>query len=264
MPVSRRLFLTSAPLILAPGFEASTVVQPASAGTLSPSFPCQEQAVVQEMVTVAHFNPARVKELVGRQPSLVNAGWDWGFGDWESPLGAASHVGNREIAEFLIMHGARPSIFSATMLGQLEVVKAFVAASPGIQRVRGPHTITLLKHATAGGAPAKPVLDYLAALGDADDLLPTRPLTADERTKLAGVYVFGAGAADRIEIAIAKEALTLARPGHSARGLTHLGSYEFYPAGAESVRIRFSESTVALTLTIHDPDVVLTARKMQP
>jgi len=58
--------------------------------------------------------------------------WDWGFGDWESALGAASHVGNREIAEYLIAHGARPSLFSATMLGHLDVVKAFIAAQPGV------------------------------------------------------------------------------------------------------------------------------------
>ena len=53
------------------------------------------------MVTVAHGQVARVKELVGRHQTLAKATYDWGFGDWESALGAASHVGNREIAEFL-------------------------------------------------------------------------------------------------------------------------------------------------------------------
>src|SRR5262249_49180889 len=159
--------------------------------------------------------------------------WDWGYGDWESALGAASHVGNRDIAEFLLANGARPSIFSATMLGQLDVVKSFVAATPGIQRIRGPHTITLLKHAAAGGAGAKRVLDYLRALGGADAPLPPQPLTADDRTKLAGTYPFGPGPTDRMEVAIAKDALTIVRPGHGARGLSHLGSYEFYPMGAE-------------------------------
>ena len=32
------------------------------------------------------------------------------------------------------------------MLGQLDVVKAAIAASPGVQRVKGPHSITLLRH----------------------------------------------------------------------------------------------------------------------
>ncbi len=43
--------------------------------------------------------------------------------------------------------GTRPTIFSAAMLGQLDIVKAFVTASPGIQRLVGPHSIRLLPHA---------------------------------------------------------------------------------------------------------------------
>ena len=35
-------------------------------------------------------------------PALARASWDWGYGDWETPIDAASHVGNRAIAEFLI------------------------------------------------------------------------------------------------------------------------------------------------------------------
>jgi hypothetical protein len=228
---------------------------------LLPSFPTQDPELVREMVGVAHGNMARVKELVGRQRTLAKASWDWGFGDWESALGAASHVGNREIAEFLLANGARPSIFSAAMLGQLDVVRSFIAASPGIQRTHGPHSITLLRHATAGGAQAKPVLDYLLSIDGADDRPAETPLTDDDRTRLAGSYVFGIGANDRIDIAIAKEQLTINRPGHTARGLSHLGSFEFYPMGAVNVRVRFHESAQGIALTIHDPDVVLTARK---
>ena len=87
---------------------------------------------------VAHRNIARLKQLVDRQPALAKAVWDWGFGDWESALGAASHVGNREIAEYLISKGARPSVFSAVMLGQLDVVKAFVWPNPASSGSRAP------------------------------------------------------------------------------------------------------------------------------
>ena len=100
----------------------------------SPEFPAQPLELVREAVTVAHGNVARLRTLVGRQQTLAKATYDWGFGDWESALGGASHVGNREIAEYLIANGAQPTIFSAAMLGQLDVVKAFVAASPGIQQ----------------------------------------------------------------------------------------------------------------------------------
>src|SRR4249919_1158897 len=162
---SRRRFLHAiwvAPLV------ATARTQPAAASDITTIFPTQQPELIQEFVAVAHFNAARVKELVGRHATLAKATWDWGFGDWETALGAASHVGNREIAEFLLANGARPSIFSAAMLGQLDVVKAFVAATPGVQRIKGPHSITLLRHAMAGGAQAKPVLDYLTQLGGAD------------------------------------------------------------------------------------------------
>src|SRR5947209_11244502 len=156
------------------------------------SFPSHPAELVREMVTVAHFNLKRVQELVSARQTLAKAAWDWGFGDWETALGAASHMGNRAIAEYLIAQGAHVSIFSAAMLGQLEVVKAFLAAQPGVQRTRGPHSISLLAHARVGGAAARPVLDLLQSLNDADQEPPVA-MTADEAAALAGTYVFGIG-----------------------------------------------------------------------
>jgi hypothetical protein len=262
--VSRRSMLSAATLFLGPALAQASERGAAAAAPssgLSPSFPTQDPEVVKEMVTVAHGNVARVKELVGRQQTLAKASQDWGFGDWETALGAASHVGNREIAEFLLANGARPSIFSAAMLGQLDVVKAFVTASPGVQRIKGPHSITLLRHAMAGGAQAKPVVEYLTALGGADDRLPDKPTTAEDRAKLVGSYAFGSAADERLEVSVAREVLQIGRPGRFARGLIHLGSFEFCPVGAENVKIRFSESGAGVTLTVHDPDVVVSARK---
>src|SRR5216683_2192626 len=155
-------------------FESST--NEGQAGPVSDLFPSQPADLVREMVAVSHFNLKRVKELVEARPSLAKAAWDWGFGDWETALGAASHMGNRPIAEYLISKGARPSLFSAAMLGQLEVVKAFVAAQPHVQRIRGPHSISLLAHATAGGEAARPVFEFLQSLGDAD-AEPPAPLS---------------------------------------------------------------------------------------
>jgi hypothetical protein len=83
-------------------------------------------------------------------------------------------MGNRPIAEYLISKGARPSLFSAAMLGQLDLVKAFVAAQPGVQRIRGPHSISLLAHTKAGGEAARPVLAFLQSLGDATLTRPCR------------------------------------------------------------------------------------------
>jgi hypothetical protein len=51
------------------------------------------------MVIKSHDQVARVRALLARWPTLSRATIDLGFGDWEDALGAASHVGNREIAE---------------------------------------------------------------------------------------------------------------------------------------------------------------------
>jgi len=65
------------------------------------------------------------------------------------------------------------------MLGHLDAVKAYIAASPGIQKIKGPHSITLLRHAIAGGAAAQAVTDYLKTLPGADRRPATQPLSAD-------------------------------------------------------------------------------------
>ena len=252
--VSRRSFLSASSLLLAPVAARADVIRN--------DFPSHEPELVEEMVAVSHNNLARVKELVGRQPALAKVAFDWGFGDWESCIDAASHIGNREIAEFLIANGARPTIFSAAMLGQLDVVKAFIAAAPGIQKTPGPHSIPLLRHAMAGGPRAQAVVDYLKSIEGADDRPAAQPLTPGDAKKLAGIYTFGLTPYSRFEVtANASNQLSLGRLGRFGRGLTHLGSYEFVPAGAERVRIRFSETAAGMTLTVHDPDVVLTAKK---
>ena len=227
---------------------------------VSDLFPTQPPELAREMVMVAHFNLNRVKELVEARPSLAKAAWDWGFGDWETALGAASHMGNRPIAEFLISKGAHPSIFSSAMLGHLEVVTAFVAAQPGVERIRGPHSIPLLAHARAGGDAAKPVLEFLQSLRDADGD-PVIPLADADADALRGTYTFGVAVNDQIDVAVEKGQVNWTRRGMMGRPLTHLGGRVFWPSGAPAVRIRFVEDGKTMTMSIEDPDVVLTARR---
>jgi len=245
---------------------------PPSRPILGDLFPAQPTELVHEMVTVAHFDLKRVRELVGERPSLARAAWDWGFGDWETALGAASHMGNRPIAEYLISQGARPSLFSAAMLGQLEVVKAFVAAQPGAQRIRGPHSITLLAHARMGSEAARPVFDFLQSLGDADADAPVF-LAENEVVGLIGTYVFGSGATEQVDLNADLKMyvnnkmythppqLNWTRKGTMTRPLFHLGDLTFYPAGAPSVRIRFTEHDGAVVMTVSDAEMILTARR---
>jgi hypothetical protein len=227
---------------------------------LSDEFPAQPKELVREMVTVAHYDLKRVQELVEMRPSLARAAWDWGFGDWESALGASSHMGNGPIAEYLISKGARPSLFSAAMLGQLDVVKAFVASHPHVQRIRGPHSISLLAHAKAGGEAARPVFQFLQSLGDAD-AEPQVPLSERDIASVVGTYPFGPGANQQIDVTADRGQVNWRRKGVMSRPLFHLGERAFYPWGAPSVRIRFAEENGSVMMTVSDPDVVLTVRR---
>jgi hypothetical protein len=211
------------------------------------------------MVSVAHRDVARVKELLAGRPALAKATWDWGFGDWESALGAASHVGNREIANLLLAAGAHPTIFSAAMLGQLETVKGFVAASPGVQKTRGPHGITLLAHAKFGGAGSVEVVKYLEALGDADPVYKIEALADADKAAIAGAYTFGAGPTERLVVTNGDRGPAMQREGGGRLNMLHLGGRAFHPPGAEAVRIRFAAGERASSLTITDGPLVVTA-----
>lgn len=229
--------------------------------TADEAFPTQSAALAKEIVGAAHTNLPRVRELVGKYSALAKAGWDWGFGDWETPLGSASHVGNRPIAEFLIENGAPPTIFSAAMLGQLDVVKGFAASIPKVQTLRGPHGISLLSHAKAGGAGAAAVVQFLESLGS-DEPYANAPVSPDEQKAIEGTYVFGAGTRDRLLIDVQQNRLGITRAGATRRGLSHLGALEFHPVGAPAVRIRFERTgTTVSGLTVTDGDFIVRARK---
>src|ERR1700694_3880447 len=116
---------------------------------------------VHAMVSNAHGDLEFVREALAEDPTLANAAWDWGDGDWESALGAAGHMGRRDIAELLLAHGARLDLFVAAMLGELEIVEAILAAHPEMRDAKGPHGISLLRHAEAGGKQAQAVADLL-------------------------------------------------------------------------------------------------------
>jgi hypothetical protein len=234
---------------------------PAPGASRDESFPSQHAFLVKEMVGVAHGNLARVKELLAQHPSLAKASWDWGYGDWETALGAASHIGNRAIAELLIELGAGPTIFSATMLGQLDVVKAFAAANPNVNQLRGPHGIPLVNHARAGGAQATEVLRFLESVGNLPKTGDVEPLTEADPTSLEGRYVFGSGSRDAFVVDLVQNALGITRPGATRRVLTHLGKLEFHPAGAPAVRIRFERTGNGVTLSLFDPDLVVRATR---
>lgn len=245
--------------LLDAGLRARALAGRASVRALPAGFPRQDPALVREVVGASHNDLERVRALVELRPALARASWDWGFGDWETALGAASHVGRPDIAAYLMGQGARPTLFTFAMLGRVDAVRAAVEAEPGVEAIQGPHGITLLAHARAGGEAAAPVVDYLESLGTADPRAPEVPLAPEELQAYSGVYAFGASEGERAEVGERRGSLTIRVAGEATRVLVHVGGGAFHPAGVPSVRLVFSLAGPRVALAVHDGDAVLEA-----
>jgi hypothetical protein len=123
--------------------------------------PALDPQQVEAFVAKAHGDLEYVREALAEEPALVNAAWDWGGGDWETALGAAAHMGRRQIALLLLEHGARLDLFAAAMLGYFDIVSAVLADFPDMHDAKGPHGIPLVEHARAGADDARAVLELL-------------------------------------------------------------------------------------------------------
>lgn len=160
--MDRRHFIAAAglglPLIGTTLLNAQDMVEPAKPAKLP-------DELVKAFVSAGHNNLPEVQRLLKEQPGLLNACWDLGGGDFETALEGAGHVGDRDIAEYLIRQGARANIFVLTMLGRTMEVKALLAAFPELLRSKGPHGLTLLHHAQRGGVPAIELLEHVTKLG---------------------------------------------------------------------------------------------------
>jgi hypothetical protein len=182
IPLDRRSFLrTSAALALGsslilPSLDAQEatpkIPTPAKQPPTKP--PALPPDQVQAAVGLSHRSLEKVRELVDAIPLLANACWDWGGSDFETPLQAAAHTGQRKIAEYLLGKGARLDLYAAAMLGQLDFVKTVMTLNPRAHEIPGPHGFTVLHCARRGGNEAKPVHDWLLAQGVPD--VTFRPL----------------------------------------------------------------------------------------
>ena len=115
---------------------------------------------VEEFVIAAHGNLDKVRTLLAATPALLNI--PWARFD-ETALAAASHMGNRAIAEHLLAAGAPLTVCTAAMLGQAAQVAAFLDAAPALANATGAHGIPILFHAALSGNAA--LADLLVARG---------------------------------------------------------------------------------------------------
>ena len=139
-------------------------------GILIPSVVQESQetidpSLIKEFVVAGHNDLPKVKSMLKVEPTLLYSRHDWGNGDFEEAIEGAAHVGNVEIAQYLIEQGARVNLFTLTMLGKTNIVIPTLTEYPNLVNTKGPHGFTLLHHAKIGGEASKEIYNFLLAEG---------------------------------------------------------------------------------------------------
>ncbi len=256
-------------LVASNGNQLNTLIK--CSNNIPKHWPNIDPKIVSEVVGKSHFNLERVKELVDARPELARSVWEWRFGDFESAIGAASHVGRRDIVMYLMSKGARPSIFTFAMLGAYEAVKSMIEFSPGIQSKMGPHGISVLDHAYYGKRMkdkmtskeldnVKRTIDYLESLGNAGNEKYIDE-TKEEQAKFLGNYKYGDGEKDGFTIALnMREKMALGPIGGFGGALHKIKDNLYTYNGAPSVNITFElDGDKVKSLTLRDPTFTVTA-----
>ena len=150
---------------IVPGISLMPTILQAQQQNPPPKPPPLDGNLVRDFVGAGHSKFDVVKQMLADSPNLLYCMWDWGGGDFETATEAAGHVGNKEIANYLIEKGARANLFVMTMLGKTDVVKTFLDANPTYLTARGPHGYSFLHHAQRGGDDAKELLEYFQSKG---------------------------------------------------------------------------------------------------
>src|SRR5688572_21508339 len=96
-----------------------------------------DQETINQFVIFSHGHLDGVKEMLAANPELVNSRSNLD----ESPLGAAAHVGNRAIAEYLLSQGAELDFPAAVMLGNRTWVEDQLNRDPALAQSAGAHGI---------------------------------------------------------------------------------------------------------------------------
>jgi hypothetical protein len=132
--------------------------------------------LVKEFVIAGHGNFEKVQAMIKDTPNLIYTKFDWGNGDYEAAIEGAGHVGNKEIANFLLESGDRVTLYVLTMLGKTELVRPILEAYPKLLNAKGPHGFTLLHHAQVGGKDSEELYAYLQEKGCKEDRLKLRDM----------------------------------------------------------------------------------------
>lgn len=203
---------------------------------------------VREFVGACHVQIDKVRAMLEIDPDLAKASWDWGFGDYETAIGACSHTGRKDIIELLMTHGARPTIFTLATLDKIAAVRGFIESMPGAVDIEGPHSISLYRHAQAGKATR--VMEYLekAGLDQGAEIFRTNQSHVE---RFVGRYAAEGLGSAAYQIAWAErfECLSLKVGDEPTRNLIPVafygdtrehGTHVFRPAGSRGAKITLS------------------------
>lgn len=106
--------------------------------------------LILEFVLAAHKSFDETKKILEKYPLLLNCTSQFKKGDFETAVGGASHMGRRDIVDYLVSKGARLDIFNYAFLGYDDFIKKIVTDYPYLLNSYGPHGFTLLHHAEVG------------------------------------------------------------------------------------------------------------------
>lgn len=246
---SRRAFIAAGSISLAGGAAMAKGFSTATEPEIEKHTPVRATPDrMREFVGACHVQIDKVRAMLEIDPDLAKASWDWGFGDYETAIGACSHTGRKDIIELLLAHGARPTIFTLATLDKIAAVQGFIESMPGARDIEGPHSISLYRHAQAGKATR--VIAYLEKEGlDQDaEIFRTEQSHVD---RFVGRYAVEGDNSAEYQIAWAErfKCLSLKVGDESARNLIPVAFYGgtrdqgtqiFRPAGSRGARITLS------------------------
>ena len=125
--------------------------------------------LVKEFVVAGHGGKDgdldKVKSMLQDYPNMIFTKYDWGNGDYEAAIEGAGHMGNKEIAEYLIAGGSRVTLFVLAMLGKTALVKPVLEQYPPLIFAKGPHGFTMLHHAKVAGKNGEELYAWLEEKG---------------------------------------------------------------------------------------------------
>lgn len=119
--------------------------------------------LILEFVFAAHKSLEETRQILDKYPLLLNCTSQFKKGDFETAVGGASHMGRKDIADFLVSRGARLDIFNYAFLGYDDFIKKWITDYPNFLKAPGPHGFTLLHHAEVGGR--KSLAEWLKSKG---------------------------------------------------------------------------------------------------